>query len=194
MKKVSATGGVPVVISTQQQVSEAVSIKLHVISSVIIIWPLIYPDEIFDAVGDQLYFATQSKTPGHLLTMLNLNTLTQSNTVDTGAYFQAAIDFDVTNRKTYVCNAAMSESTGAYSIDRYVLKEKFIRPSLPFISILSASLLFSPLLYPLSCSSLSPLPFQSSLSNPTFSYPFFLSSPLFRILLFLNFLYLLTLL
>eukprot|EP00026_Physarum_polycephalum_P008606 Phypoly_transcript_08694.p1 GENE.Phypoly_transcript_08694~~Phypoly_transcript_08694.p1 ORF type:complete len:416 (+),score=39.27 Phypoly_transcript_08694:111-1358(+) len=101
-KKVSANGDVPVVIATQQQVPEAVN-----------------PDELFDIVGDNLYFSTESKTPGHLLATLSLSTLTQSGTIDTGAYFQGAIEFDVANKKTYVCNLDMSDATGAYTIDRF---------------------------------------------------------------------------
>lgn len=101
-KKVSADGGSPVTIVGQQQVSEPVN-----------------PEEVFDVVGDNLYFSTQAASPGSHLTTLSLSTLSQSDSIDTGAYFRGAIEFDTVNKKTYVCNLAVGETEGSYSIDSF---------------------------------------------------------------------------
>lgn len=114
----STSGGVPVVVTTQQVSQDVSIITLFSPLTHKYFWFFIYPDELFDIVGDNLYFSIQSKPPGHLLTTLSLSTLTQGSTIDTGAVFQGAIEFDVTGRKTYVCNRAMADTAGSYTIDR----------------------------------------------------------------------------
>lgn len=101
LKQVSASGGVPTAVDSHEQVSSAEN-----------------SNGFYDTVGDYMYFSLQSKTPGYILTTRNVKTHAQSS-VDTGAYFMGAIDFDVTGRKTYVCNNNMGETTGSYTIDSF---------------------------------------------------------------------------
>lgn len=98
-KTVDSKGGVPTLVQTRQQQPAAVN-----------------PGQVFDVVEDRLYFSIQSRSPGQLLTSLNLNSLAESKTIDTDSFFQNIIEFDTTNKKTYVCNIIFKEG-GSYFYD-----------------------------------------------------------------------------